>query len=67
MIQAIMAFFGYVKIPIPVIHLSILQEEFLDRCATYTTEAELKALFTEHLKGQQTLTKFLRSGKLITK
>lgn len=65
MIQTILGFCGYVKIPIEAVQLSIAQEEFLSRCAKLETDAKGKEYFEGHLKGQKMLTGFLRSGRLL--
>ena len=72
-IQYILAFFGYVKIPKAVVVLSIMQENTIESIA-YMMEIESKderltgdkiRILERLLVGQKTLTKFLRSGRLL--
>ena len=66
MFQTIMAFFGYAKIPVAAIHLSLKQEQFLSKCRDLETDPKGRVYFDRHLEGQKTITSFLRSGKLIS-
>ena len=63
MIKYILNFFGYIKIPVEVVQLSIEQEVFFERIIEYIPET--KEIFELHLKGQKTLTQFLKSGRLL--
>jgi len=66
MLQTIMAFFGYVKVPKAVVTLSIAQELFLSKCHELESSQKGKECFARFLEGQKTITSFLRSGKLIS-
>lgn len=66
MVRFILGWFGYVKIPLAVVRLSMEQEVFLRtmlECSPYPVEK--KYLF-KYLEGQKVLTLFLRSGKLLS-
>ena len=59
MIQTILAFFGYVKIPKEVVLLSMKLED-----GYYNISKEIPG-FTPLYNGAKTMTAFLRSGKLL--
>ena len=61
MIQTIMAFFGYAKIPVAVVQLSMMQEKFLETMRTIEPEPKGKEVIAKYLDGQKTITKFLQS------
>jgi len=71
MIQTILAFFGYTKIPKEAIQISILLEnDFKDLILLFEGQSNPKfKQFAEHLKVREkalkTMTSFLRSGKLL--
>ena len=76
MIQTFMAFFGYVKVPLPVIHLCLAQEDFFVMCISELQSQKsllgidnlgAEKLFIDRLAYQKALTKFLRSGRLFIK
>lgn len=62
MFQTIMAFFGYVKIPKEAVELSMKLEREWKWLAERTGNAAANA----RLMAQETLTEFLRSGKLLS-
>lgn len=74
-IQYILACFGYVKIPKAVVCLSIMQENAIksvfDMLALKSKDERLVGVsmrtITRLLAGQKTLTRFLRSGRLLFK
>lgn len=62
----ILGFFGYCKIPIDAIQLSIQQEDFLkDLQKMYKDKQHGDELFQHHLSIQRAITGFLRSGRLL--
>jgi hypothetical protein len=63
--RLILAFFGYVKIPLEVVQLSIQQEKILQEIADCITDTGDRVTFLRHLAAQKTLTKFFRSGRLL--
>lgn len=71
--RTILAFFGYVKVPKEAIQMSMLiEDDFKDMIIVCSIEGERNPKFkqfAENLKVRQevvaTLTKFLRSGKLL--
>ena len=70
MIQTILAFFGYAKIPfghakipLEVVQFSILQESLWERLIKLRPDAPIASFFRTGLRGQKVLTEFLRSGK----
>jgi len=69
-ISAILGFFGYAKIPKAAVMLSYEQENFLRVWFLRTHEripgSSIEADFKKHLGGQEVLTKFLRSGRLLS-
>ena len=64
-VQFILGFFGYVKVPLQVVRLSIHQEKILQEIADCITSEEDKAEMLKYAKAQNMLTKFLRSGRLL--
>lgn len=68
MISYIMAIFGYVKVPKEAIYLSLLQEGYFELWIRTIKDKDLPDLKKElnlRLLGQKTITKFLRSGRLL--
>lgn len=65
-IQKILGFFGYVKIPKAAILLSIEQEIFLEKIQKLENDQKGKEIFENYLEMQRALTQFLRSGQLIS-
>lgn len=65
MIRFILGWFGYVKIPLAVVQLSIEQELFFRTMLKNKSHPTEKKDLLRYLKGQKTLTAFLRSGKLL--
>jgi hypothetical protein len=65
MIRIILAYFGYAKIPVKVVQLSIMQEEYIKKLIDLRDSEDWKRLFESHLEGQKTLTHFLRSCRLL--
>jgi len=63
--KTILAFFGYIKIPLAAVQLSIMQERFLEKMIEHESSEIGKQYLQKFLVGQQVLTKFLRSGKLL--
>jgi len=64
MIQIVLGFFGYIKIPREAVQLSIAQEVFFE--VLLKQEPDGKDIIERYLRGQKTLTQFLRSGRLLT-
>jgi len=62
MMQTILAFFGYAKIPTEAVRLSMLIEDNYRGITERLPDNEIYALLYESSK---TLTDFLRSGKLL--
>ena len=74
MIQTILGFCGYVKIPTAVVQLSLLQEDNIKiirelikkNTSNHTDEDVIRNTFLDEvLEGQKSLTQFLRSGRLL--
>ena len=65
MIQTILGFFGYTKIPLAAVQLSLMQEGFLQKMLEHETSDKGREYLAKFLCGQKTLTSFLRSGKLL--
>ena len=69
MIQTILAFFGYCKIPKEVIQISIISEDLFSDLLKNAIENSSKQTTIDHVKlvfdGQKAITEFLRSGKLL--
>ena len=62
MIQTILAFFGYTKIPIEAVQLSMLVESEHRRVAEKLPDNE----YAQRIyKAAKTITEFLRSGRLL--
>lgn len=67
MIQTILSFFGYTKIPKAVIQLSLLQEIHIEKwCRATKKHKGWHDEFESYLKAQKTITRFLQSGRLLT-
>lgn len=62
-IQLVLGWFGYTKIPKAAVLLSMRQECFFE--ALLKQEPEGKDIIQSFLKGQITLTQFLRTGRLL--
>jgi len=60
-LQFILGCFGYAKIPLSVIQLSIRQEDMIKPILSAMRGREAESLFADMLKAQQTITSFLRS------
>jgi len=70
MIQTIMAFFGYVRVPKEAVQLSILTEdcilELIRRVEVIDKKGNFLVLLKEmHKKVTRTLTSFLQSGRML--
>ena len=65
MIKKILGFFGYVKIPLKAVKLSVQQELVFETMIECESSEKCKEYLARFLKGQRTLTAFLRSGKLL--
>lgn len=66
MVGKILMFFGYVKIPLAAVQLSIMQEQALiTMIAAFQKCGVESETLPEYLKAQKTLTAFLRSGRLL--
>lgn len=63
MLTVILGFFGYVKIPLDAVRLSIANEEFLKSCAVKEDDPTKRAYFNMYALGQSKLTEFLRAGR----
>lgn len=63
MIQFILGFFGYVRIPLHVVRLSIEQENFLEQSIEYEQSVTDKKEIQKTLEGQKEITSFLRAGR----
>lgn len=62
--KRILSYFGYIKIPIEAVQLSIEQESIFEKLRELQTIPKAKELFKQRLEMQKTLTRFLRSGRL---
>jgi len=65
MIQTILSYFGYSKIPLAAVQLSMMQEGFFEKMLEHETSEIGRGYLSKYLEGQKTLTGFLRSGKLL--
>jgi len=65
LIQTVLGFFGYCKIPKGVISLSMEQERFLEIISRREETPVGKRIFEKYLNGQKAITEFLRSGRLL--
>ena len=64
-IDFIFGWFGYVRIPKELVQLSIMQEDLLKRIIGRSNKAPLREMFDPYIKGQQAITHFLRSGRML--
>lgn len=60
--RTLLAFFGYMKVPKEAIQLSMLVEEGYRRISKKLPNSEFSKLY----ESAKTITKFLRSGRLLT-
>ena len=69
MIQTILAFFGYCKIPKETVLISIESEDVLSALLKQCDEGKAKQSAADYVRmvlaGQKALTGFLRSGRLL--
>lgn len=65
MIRFLLGWFGYTKVPKEAIELSMKQEDFFKKFMAVQETETGRNLLEMYLKGQQTLTSFLRSGRLL--
>lgn len=65
MIKFIAALFGYCKIPLQVVQLSMMQEDFIKKLIRHESDERGKEFYKKMLIGQQAITEFLRSGKIL--
>jgi len=69
MIRTILGFFGYCKIPLAVIQLSIFSEDLISSLLKNAIENDANQETIDHVTmvfdGQKAVTEFLRSGKLL--
>ena len=73
MIRTILAFFGYIKIPIEVVQISMLLEDdfkdlidlFLDIGEDAPTYKKLAVHLKSRKRAMEAMTAFLRSGRLL--
>jgi len=65
MIKHIMALFGYVKIPLQVVQISIMQEEILKEIIDCLSSEKDRLEFSKRLEAQKAMTNFLRTGRLL--
>ena len=65
MIRNILGFFGYVKIPLEAVKLSVQQELIFETMIECESSEKGKEYLARFLKGQQVMTAFLRSGRLL--
>lgn len=63
MIRFILAQFGYCKVPLAAVRLSILQENFFRAALKHAVSPQNIKCLNNLLEGQTTLTNFLRSGR----
>ena len=63
MIKTVLGFFGYCKIPVEAIQLSMMVEGFLIELRKHIYKPPLSDRITENIKAQRALTMFLKSGK----
>ena len=63
MIRTILAFFGYMKVPVEAVQLSELVTSFIREAEKKSGQAE-KLL--PYFEASKTITKFLRSGRLLS-
>lgn len=63
MIQTILAFFGYVKVPLEAVQLSMLVEEGYRRIIEKLPNHDE---FSKLHESAKTITDFLRSGKILS-
>ena len=62
MVKIILGFLGYSKIPVEAVQLSIINEDaWAVMVKNYPNSTEINQLY----KGAKTLTRFLKSGKLL--
>jgi len=66
MIQTILAFCGYTKIPLEAVRLSIAQELYLEGLIIREKNSKELVVMKRFLEGQKILTGFLRSGRLLS-
>jgi hypothetical protein len=63
----IMSYFGYVKIPLEAIQLSMAQEDAFKKIVEAIEKNGHKAVaYRKVLEAQRAMTRFLRSGRLVT-
>jgi len=67
LIGRILATFGYAKVPKEAVQLSLWLESQIEAILLELKTEPSKVYFQKILKGQQELTKLLRSGRLIAK
>lgn len=68
LINRVLGFFGYVKIPLALVQLSIEQEAFLKTLIrVFDNTPGIKGTFKVYLNNQRAMTEFLRTGRLLTK
>ena len=69
MIQTILSFFGYCKIPKEAVEISIASEELIKSLLKHAKDGAAKQHAIDYvklaLKGQKALTEFLHSGRLL--
>ena len=69
MIQTILSFFGYCKIPKEAVEISIASSELIETLLKHAKDGAVKQHTINYikiaLKGQKALTEFLRSGRLL--
>lgn len=65
MIQKLLGIFGYVKVPLAAVRISMQQEAFLEKVQSIQSDAG-QAVFAPRIKAQKALTFFLRSGRAVT-
>ena len=64
--KTILAFFGYVQVPKAAVELSMMTEDAL-KAVRKLLLPEASAYLDKALEGAETLTEFLRSGRLINR
>ena len=73
MLQTILAFFGYIKVPIEAVQMSMCLEDdfkdiidlFMDIGEDAPTYKELAKHLKQRKRAMETMTAFLRSGRLL--
>lgn len=67
--QTILGLFGYVKIPLAAVQLSVAQEAYFEGAYRNIPEEypKQKAYFKQYVDAQHAITEFLRSGRKLNR